>query len=37
MVELNVSGDGLVRSAVVKLGSGRNIVLALCLFYTLEC
>ena len=37
IVELNVSRDGLVRSAVVKLGSGRNLVRPLCLLYPLEC
>ena len=37
IVKLNVSRDGLVRSAVVKLGSGRNIVHPLCLLYPLEC
>ena len=37
IVELNVSSDGLVRSAVVNLGSGRNIVRPLCLLYPLEC
>ena len=30
IVELNVSRDGLVQSAVIKLGSGRNIVRPLC-------
>ena len=30
IVELNVNRDGLVRSAVVKLGSGRNLVRPLC-------
>ena len=37
IVELNVSSDGLVRSAVIKLGSGRNIVRPLFLLYPLEC
>ena len=37
IVELDVSIDGLVRSAVVKLGSGRNIIRPLCLLYPLVC
>lgn len=37
IVELNVSSDGLVWSAMVKLGSGRNIIRPLCLLLPLEC
>ena len=37
IVELNVSRDVLVRSAVMKLGSGQNLVCSLCLLYPLEC
>ena len=37
IVELNVRSDRLVRSAVIKLGSGQNIVRPLCLLYPLEC
>ena len=37
IVQLNMSRDGLVRSAVVQLGSGRNLVRPLCLLYPLEC
>ena len=37
IVELNVSRDVLVRSAVMKLGFGQNLVCSLCLLYPLEC
>ena len=37
IVELNVSRDGPVQSAVVKLGSGRSIVRTQCLLYPSEC
>ena len=37
IIQLNMSRDGLVRSAVVQLGSGRNVVRPLCLLYPLEC
>ena len=37
IVQLNVSSDGPVRSAVIKLVSGQYLICSLCLLYPLEC